>query len=209
MLESSLAAYVSEIMQGILTLGPDWALSGPGLVILSDETPAAVATAVEELLVRLTDRAAGGDAVARDVLSLTGPAGEAWQPGMIAGCDTGAVLAAAGRAAEAGDRQGAARLAALLTTVEESAADGFLALAALAAEAASHDIAIELGTRALELSPGHPRAHVIIGYGQFKKGQSKAAQNNLASATRLARRRPEMRADQRAAQQLLLLLHLT
>ena len=41
MLESSLAAYVSEIMQGILTLGPDWALSGPGLVILSDETPAA------------------------------------------------------------------------------------------------------------------------------------------------------------------------
>jgi hypothetical protein len=69
------------------------------------------------------------------------------------------------------------------------------------------DEAFILATACLNLSVEHPRAFFVARFCKLKRGNRKAAQSPLATAARIARKLPEFRADLRAAQRLLLILH--
>lgn len=117
--------------------------------------------------------------------------------------DTALRSVAAGRVGEA-----IVLLCGLLPS-ETRRADGFLSLAVCAARLKRFDEALTLATESLKLSPDHPRPRCVAGLCELERGQRKAAQAHLAAAARIARRRPEWREDLRAAQRLLLLMHLS
>lgn len=118
----------------------------------------------------------------------------------------GGLCALAAARLTAGDRPGA--ILALIGLARIAPADGLAGLAGLALlDERPHD-ARTLAAAATEADGAHPRAHLVLGCVARAAGAVKLAQQHLAATSRLARRQPAFRDDQRAAQQLLLLLHL-
>ena len=111
-------------------------------------------------------------------------------------------------AAVAADRvdQAIVLLGALLNW-KTSEADALLGLAVCAAQLERYDEALVFATERLKHAADHPRACFIAGLSELKRSDRRAAQNYLAAAARMARRRPEFREDLRAAQRLLLTMH--
>jgi hypothetical protein len=97
----------------------------------------------------------------------------------------------------------------LVAAAPSSRPDGLLGLAVCAARLQNYDAARTLAIETLKHRPGHPRACCIAGLCELERGDRKAAQQYLATAARMARRRPEFRDDLRAAQRLLLMMHMT
>lgn len=97
---------------------------------------------------------------------------------------------------------------ALLGLSRIATADGLAGLAGLAYLDGRPDHARILATAAAEADPSHPRPQLVLGLLARDGGGAKVAQQHLAITSRLARRHPAFRDDQRAAQQILLLLHL-
>jgi tetratricopeptide (TPR) repeat protein len=79
-------------------------------------------------------------------------------------------------------------------------------LAICAARMERYDTAVTLAELCLNDNDQHPRMLFIAGFCELKRGNRRAAKSYLAKAARLARSRSEFRADQRAAQRLLLIL---
>jgi tetratricopeptide (TPR) repeat protein len=80
------------------------------------------------------------------------------------------------------------------------------ALAICAARMERYDTAVTLAELCLRDNDQHPRMLFIAGFCELKRGNRRASKTYLAKAARLARSRSEFRADQRAAQRLLLIL---
>lgn len=97
---------------------------------------------------------------------------------------------------------------AVLATLPSGRADGLLGLAICALRLHRYDAARTLGLETLKLRPGHPRACCIVGFCELERGDRKSAQHYLAVAARLGRQQPEFREDLRAAQRLLLMMHI-
>jgi hypothetical protein len=97
---------------------------------------------------------------------------------------------------------------ALVARSETGRADGLLGLAVCAAKIQDYETARVLALETLKHRPGHPRACCIAGRCELERGDKKAAQHHLALAARMGRRQPEFRDDLRAAQRLLLMMHM-
>jgi hypothetical protein len=115
--------------------------------------------------------------------------------------DTAATAFGNGRLAQA------VALLATLLHVGAGEADALIGLAASGARMGKFDEALALALECAALPVKHPRAYSIAGFCELERGNRKAAQAHLAMAARMARRRPELREDLRAAQRLLLVLH--
>lgn len=131
-----------------------------------------------------------------------------------AGSDTIAALGpslyrAAGSDLQTGDDDRALTALLLLATHGTTRADAAIGLCICAWRMGRDELAFDLAVEALALSPGHPRACLVAGLAQLRRGQRRAAQTYLAAASRSARRKPDYRDDLREAQRSLLLLHLT
>ncbi|MEJ1160510.1 hypothetical protein [Prosthecomicrobium sp. N25] len=118
-------------------------------------------------------------------------------------------LAALDGTSPAGALAGAIAPLVMLCGNDASGPDGLIGLAALAVRRDDVAAAAVFAGEALRLAPGHPRAACLAGFAALAAGDRKGAQQLLAGTARLARRRPEYREDLRAAQQLLLIMHLT
>jgi hypothetical protein len=173
--------------------------------------------AYEQALVRLHGMARSGDNLAQHALELA----------------RGAVVAASAPLADLdwGDRDSGrlpvlfyARAQKLIADAKEQDAAALLgaalalgaargeiaaALAVCAARMERHDAAVTLAELCLGVNDQHPRMLFIAGFCELKRGNRRAARAYLAKAARLARSRREFRADQRAAQRLLLILQFT
>lgn len=97
---------------------------------------------------------------------------------------------------------------ALVAAAPVARPDGLLGLAVCAARLENYDAALVLALETLKHRPGHPRASCIAGRCELERGDRKSAQHHLALAARMARQRPEFRDDLRAAQRLLLMMHI-
>jgi len=86
--------------------------------------------------------------------------------------------------------------------------DGLLGLAICAVRLQRYEAARALAAESLKHRPNHPRACCIIGLAALERGDRKIAQHQLAMAARMARRQPEFRDELRAAQRLLLMMHI-
>ena len=107
-----------------------------------------------------------------------------------------------------GDTAGATAVLSVLAGLPESSAAGFLGLAVLATRDARMDLAAALLAANLESEDKHPRACSLAGIIELARGNRSAAQAWLATASRIARRRPEFRPELQLAQRALLLMHL-
>jgi hypothetical protein len=96
----------------------------------------------------------------------------------------------------------------VLAGLPGGSAAGFLGLAVLALRSGRIDLASDLLAPSLASEDRHPRACSLAGIIELGRGNRSAAQAWLASASRIARRRPELRAELQLAQRALLLMHL-
>ena len=170
--------------------------------------------AYDEALVRLQGMARSGDNLAQHALELGPGAGAAASPPLADldwdDRDPGRFpvlfyAKAQKLIADANDQDAAALLGAALAL---GAARGEIAaaLAVCAARMERYDAAVTLAELCLGDNDQHPRMLFIAGFCELKRGNRRTARAYLAKAARLARSRREFRADQRAAQRLLLIL---
>lgn len=201
-----MASHTLDILKGALSLKPDGLMADPQEPVASGGAGTWLADAVGDW----RERAGQGDAVAAAVLrELSADAASSPADDLAPDPTAGTLMARAARCIDAGDRSGAAAILAGLAAHPATAGDGFAGLAALAVLEDRTEDAPLLAGAAIEVAPGHPRANLILGYFALESSAGKAAQHHLAATSRLARRHPGFREDQRAAQQLLLLLHLS
>lgn len=147
-------------------------------------------------------RAAVDDEAAKAALAMAGDA-----PDALVLTDEAAYPLAL-RLDSAGDADGAAAVLAVLAGTPGCAEAGYLGLAVLATRAARMDLVEPLVAPCLAAEDRHPRASSVAGIMELARGNRQAAQAWLAAASRLARRRPEYRAELQLAQRALLLMHL-
>jgi hypothetical protein len=197
------ATFALDILKGALAPDPARLVSDADAAIGVDA--AAIPAWLEDTRRRTVSAAQDGDAVAAAMLA--GLAEALPSPVPPFEPTLGGLAGAAAALDRAGDRGSATLL--LLALAEKAPADGLTALAAFAAEEGRLADAAVLAGAALEADPSHPRAHLIFGFVDRETGSARSAQQHLAATSRLARRLPAFREDQRIAQQLLLLLHLS
>jgi tetratricopeptide (TPR) repeat protein len=182
---------------------------------LEDEVAAATMRPVyDEALVRLHDMARSGDNLAQHALALAPGAVAAasaplarldWQ-GRDAGRLPVLLYAMAQKLiADANDQDAAALLGAALA-LGAARSEIAAGLAVCAARMERYAVAVTLAELCLGDNDQHPRMLFIAGFCELKRGNRRTAKVYLARAARLARSRPEFRADQRTAQRLLLVL---
>jgi hypothetical protein len=150
--------------------------------------------------------AARDDAAAKAALAMLGDEPEALDE--LAALADGDAYALALRLDGAGDTAGAAAVLAVLAGLPASAEAGYLGLAVLATRAADMDLVEALVAPCLAAEDRHPRASSVAGIVELSRGNRPGAQAWLAAASRVARRRPEYRAELQLAQRALLLMHL-
>ncbi len=150
--------------------------------------------------------AAKDDAGAKAALAMLGGRAEALDE--LASQTDGGAYALAVRLDGAGDAAGAAAALAVLAGMPGSSEAGYLGLAVLATRAASMDLVEALVAPCLAAEDRHPRACSVAGIMELARGNRQGAQAWLAAASRVARRRPEYRAELQLAQRALLLMHL-
>lgn len=97
---------------------------------------------------------------------------------------------------------------ATLLYLKHDSGDVLSGLAVCAARLGRFDAALVLATECLKLPIRLPRAYFIAGLCELARGDRKMAQSLLATAARIARKRPEFRTDLHVTQRLLLVLHL-
>jgi len=125
-----------------------------------------------------------------------------------AGADENGLYGLALRLDGDGDTAGATGVLCVLAGLPGGSAAGFLGLAVLATRAARMDLAAALVAANIDSEERHPRACSLAGIVELAQGNRSAAQAWLASASRIARRRPEFRPELQLAQRALLLMHL-
>ena len=107
---------------------------------------------------------------------------------------------------EAGRIAEAASLFDLYIHLSDGAYEGYLGLALCATSLDRFDLGLVLARKSAEAGSVHPRVHFVAGLCALKLGEGKIVKHHLALTTRIARRDRRYRADQRAAQRILLLL---
>lgn len=127
---------------------------------------------------------------------------------LATGPDGGGTYALALRLDAEGDAAGAAGVLAILAGLPGGEAAGLLGLAVLATRDARMDLVEPLLGASLQAEDRHPRACGVAGIMELARGNRQGAQAWLAAASRIARRRPEYRAELQLAQRALLLMHL-
>jgi hypothetical protein len=175
--------------------------------------PAGEAAAAD--LTMIAARAETGDRVAASVIAMLGEAPESAASrfaGLVgeagAGTDAASLYERARQLDAAGRTGDAALLLAILSGLGHPQAAGLLGLAVLATRQERMDLAESLVSACLEATERHPRACSLAGIGELERGNRQAAQAYLATASRLARRNPDYRAELQIAQRALLLMHL-
>ena len=98
---------------------------------------------------------------------------------------------------------------AVLAGQEEGAYRGFLGLSVMAARLGRPDEAMILATWCMNTGERHPRAFSIAGICALERGDKASGQTYLAAASRIGRRRPDLRTELQRAQRVLLLMHLS
>lgn len=149
------------------------------------------------------------DAAATAALAMVGDGSAALdRVAALSATSDGDAYALALRLDDEGDAEGAAGLLAVLAGLPDGAAAGFLGLAVLATREARFDLVEPLVAVGLAAEDRHPRACSVAGIMELARGNRQGAQAWLAAASRIARRRPEYRAELQLAQRALLLMHL-
>lgn len=113
----------------------------------------------------------------------------------------------AGDADKEGREDDARRALVLLSASQDGRLPGLLGLSVIALRRGLLAEAAALVAPCLEAEQRHPRAASVAGICELEKGDAAAAQSYLAAASRLARRRPEFRAELQIAQKALLRMH--
>ena len=94
----------------------------------------------------------------------------------------------------------------LIASLHEKAAGSLIALSACASRQALYKSGYNLAIASIKADDKHPRSHLLAGYCALRLNDLRSAKRYLALASRLARRDPMFRPEQRAAQQQLLSL---